>query len=395
MMRHSLTFVSAAILAGLAAVACENDPIVERLCSSDEECVQKYGRPDWYCDAKVGRCACRSDRACDMQEHCEPLPGGNGFCHPNRICEWNADCDRGEFCDIATSICRRSGCSIDLQCSEGEVCDADTSTCVPGCRTHGDCPYRQVCLCATDDGVDACKCDAETEEGRRFCARGACHADTCTEDSHCEWGQICVDNPDPTNPFKICIDDPRGPFCEPCNRQPGNAFDACQGRANYCLLDTTRSTLNFCGVNCANGESCPNGFRCADVLVLTDTVCTNDAACLPPPGAQACETDADCVAPRGRCVDGKCAGYCVGHEGGAFGWCSCVTSEQCPTQTCDGGYCSISGTRCMDDEDCRDQIVCHVGENNIGYCKIGQNCAPQEGVTCAEVREIRNRNRGQ
>lgn len=391
-MRHTLAFISAAVIAGLVAVACENDPVLRPRCHSDEECVETNGRPDWYCDASVGRCACRSDRACGDQEHCEPLPGGDGYCHPNRICEWNADCSQGEFCDIATSICRRSGCSIDLQCPEGHVCDADTSTCVPGCRTHGDCGYREVCLCETDGGLDGCECNAETEEGRRFCAKGTCFAGTCADDSHCEWGQVCVENPDPTNPLKVCVDDTRGPFCELCKLEPGNAFDRCDGAANYCLRDTTGPMPYFCGVNCVNGEPCPNGFTCADVLVLTSAECTSNDSCSPPASAPACESDDDCQRPSGRCVDGRCAGFCLVHEGGHSGFCSCVTDEECPTQSCDGGYCSISGTRCVKDEDCRDQIVCHVGQNGYGYCKIGRNCAPQEGVTCDEVLDIRRRN---
>jgi len=390
MMRFTLGFLAVTLSTGLLAFACNDDPQLRARCGSDEQCIEEHdGRPDWYCDRSRGRCACKSDDACDLQEHCEPLPGGDGYCHPNRICEWNDDCPSGEFCDIATSICRRSGCTLDLQCRQGEVCDVDTSTCVPGCRSHGDCGYREVCLCETGDGLDGCECDAETEEGRRFCAKGTCHSGTCVDDSHCEWGQICVDNPDPNNPLKICIDDPRGPYCEPCVPSPGSSINTCEGAANYCLLDATRETHNFCGVNCANGEACPNGFRCADVLVLTDTVCQNDDACLPPPGAPSCETDDDCLIPKGRCVDGKCAGTCRGAEGAAIGWCSCVTDEQCPSQTCDGGYCTISGTRCIDDEDCRDEIVCHRGQGNVGYCKIGRNCAPQEGVSCAEVRQIR------
>lgn len=389
MTRHALGFLTAIFLASLMAVACENEPEFRPTCASDEECVEKNGRPDWYCSKERGRCACRSDNACDLQEHCEPLPGGDGYCHPNRICEWNDDCDPGEFCDIATSICRRSGCSLDVQCRHGEVCDLLTSTCVPGCRSHGDCGYREVCLCEDGEGIDACVCDAETEEGRRACQVGTCVSNTCTEDSHCDWGQICVDNPDPDNPLKVCVNDPRGPFCDHCDAPAGGANDSCQGASNYCLMDASGDTPRFCGVTCSRGESCPNGFVCADVLVLTEATCGSDAHCMPPPTAPSCETDDDCVAPAGRCVDGKCAGYCRGREGDKSGWCSCVTDEQCPTQSCVGGFCTLSGTQCVTDEQCQGEIVCHVGANNIGYCKIGQNCAPQEGVNCSEVRIIR------
>src|SRR5690606_8256641 len=116
MNRHVFGFLATFVTASLLGLACNNQPQLRSRCASDEECVDLNGRPDWICHPDRGRCACVSDEACGEQEHCEPLPGGDGYCHPNRICEWNDDCDRGEFCDIATSICRRSGCSLDVQC---------------------------------------------------------------------------------------------------------------------------------------------------------------------------------------------------------------------------------------------------------------------------------------
>lgn len=389
MNRHVFGFLATFVTASLLGLACNNQPQLRSRCASDEECVELNGRPDWICHPDRGRCACVSDEACGEQEHCEPLPGGDGYCHPNRICEWNDDCDRGEFCDIATSICRRSGCSLDVQCPLGEVCDLRTSTCVPGCRTHGDCWYREVCLCQGDEGLEACTCDADTEAGRRSCAIGTCASDTCTENEHCEWGQICV--VDEATGLRVCKDDERGPYCEVCHIDPGNAMNLCEGASNFCLRDTSGTGPAFCGVSCANDEPCPNGFRCADILIPTDKFCTSHATCLPPPGARTCETDDDCDLPRGRCVDGRCAGYCLDHEGAVEGFCSCVTDDQCPTQKCSSGRCELTGTLCFDDKDCEGEIVCHIGRDNYGYCKVGRNCAPQEGVLCLEVREIRSR----
>lgn len=390
MNQHALGFFAALVLTGLLGVACNNEPEFVSRCSTDEECVELNQRPDWICDKDRGRCACASDDACGDQEHCERLPGGDGYCHPNRICEWNDDCGRGEFCDIASSICRRSGCSLDVQCAMGEVCDLRTSTCVPGCRTDGDCAYRTACLCEGPDGLESCTCDAETEAGRRSCAVGTCMPETCADNSHCDWGEHCVE--DEETGRKVCKVDERGPFCEVCPIPPGSVMNRCDGPGNFCLRDTTPGgAANFCGVTCADGESCPNGFRCADVLIPTDTACFGNSYCQPPPLAPTCETDDDCVAPRGRCVDGQCAGFCLSGEGATEGFCSCVTDDQCPTQTCLDGRCTITGNTCIDDEQCRGEIFCHVGNSNYGYCKIGQNCAPQEGVLCSEVREVRSR----
>lgn len=391
-LHHALGVFAAAILLSSFGVACNNDPRLIPRCASDEECVEANdGRPDWYCDKQVGRCACGSDDSCGQQEHCERLPARDGYCHPNKICEWNDDCQPGQFCDLSTSFCRDTGCTMDLQCSQGEVCDLLTATCVPGCRTDGDCGYRDVCLCEAANGsLEGCVCDATTEADRRACGIGVCHAKTCADDSHCDWGQICVDNPNPDNPLKICVDDERGPFCAPCSGTAGNVFNQCEERGNYCLEGSGAGVSSFCGVSCNNGESCPNGFGCSDILVPTDATCFSQNDCKPPPSAPSCEEDGDC--PSGRCVDGQCAGTCRSREGANRGWCSCVVDEQCPAQTCQGGVCDLTGRHCFDDEDCRGEIVCQkqiVDNVEVGYCKIGRNCAPNEGVSCIEVRQIR------
>lgn len=373
-------------LLSIAAFGCKDTTKLQSRCVSDEQCVEDNGRPDWVCDRDIGECVCNSDNACSENEHCERRPSGDGRCHPDRSCEWNEDCPPGQFCDTRDRFCRSSGCSVDSQCQLGHICDTVSNSCVKGCRSHGDCLYGDACLCSDGEGgVAPCTCDVLDEDGRRDCQPGVCESDVCGDTSFCEPGQVCKQSVDGVQ--WQCEDDYRGPYCEGCDATPGSSV--CGSASNFCLTDSyTPGAPPHCGVDCSQGQECPAGFTCSDVLRPTQNSCTSHESCKPPPGAPSCEEDADCP-PGARCDDGLCAGKCNGWEGSSVaGWCSCLTDEECPTQTCVAGRCDITGALCQDHEDCQGQIVC-LNEGEVGYCKIGENCAPAPGLTCSEFREMR------
>lgn len=386
------------LLAALAlvAAACSDDPGVDALCVDDSACVASHDdNPHWICDDHAGRCACTSDAGCTgPAEHCETLAGGgDGLCHPNRSCEWNPDCESG-YCDTTSGICRQTGCSIDVQCDFGEVCDTFAHACVAGCRSHGDCNLGDVCLCRDQQGNEVgCTCDETTDAGRADCAIGTCVSGTCLDKTYCDLGEQCV--PVPGEPRPVCEEDDRGPFCDNCIFQPGGAACGSDG-PNFCLIDSSdpAGRASFCGVDCAGGQECPNGFSCHDVLVLTQSVCRGDDACVPT--GEACADDGECPAGA-RCVKaagadvGRCGGRCAVGEGDQSGFCTCVTDDDCPQQSCGAdGRCSITRERCTpgSPDPCMGQIYC-VNDGEVGYCQIGRNCAPDEGITCADVRASR------
>lgn len=390
-MRHLPLYGFAAVLAALlvSGIACQDDTILRSNCASDEQCIADHdGNQNWKCDKQVGDCVCTGDAACGGErEHCEMRPAGDGRCHPNVTCEWNQDCEGSSFCDIETRICRFTGCTDDLQCDLGEVCDAVSRTCVDGCRSHGDCKLRDVCLCQDGDGnPTSCVCD---EENRANCGVGMCAAGTCADKTFCRYGEICVDGPPGELP--TCEVDDRGRYCGGCTFEPGSVRNNCGSPGpDYCLRDTSdpAGRASFCGVDCSGGEECPNGFSCSDVLVLTDAVCHSNNACIPRPDAPTCTEDEECRG--GQCVNGKCAGRCAFHEDGQSGFCSCVQDSDCPQQACGSdGRCEITREQCTPgvNDTCRGAILCVQGATDgIGYCQIGRNCAPDEGISCTDVR---------
>ncbi|RMG17178.1 MAG: hypothetical protein D6729_09480 [Deltaproteobacteria bacterium] len=365
-----------ALLAGgfalLLLSACPEDPGFVGGCVNDAQCVEQNG-PGFICskDFNPPLCLCTTDSACAEGEFCNAA----GTCQPRVGCFTNDDCPEDLFCDRNNDQCiEKNRCTSDLHCPIGTLCNLVTFRCEPGCRVNGDCPLRQVCRCPEDD--------PECEVGR-------CKSDLCDDQSFCGLKELC--ELDPEIGDTVCVEDTRGPYCRQCERTPGQGLSgACDAPANYCLVDTSipGGRGSFCGVDCSEGQPCPNGFGCHYVVILTQALCSRDEEC-PATGA-ACETDDDC--PGGRCdaQSGRCAGRCIGSEGGAggTGFCSCVQDLDCPQDTCDvtDRVCGLTRKPCqVDGNQCRGQLSC-VNINGVGGCVIGRNCAPDEGITCAEVR---------
>lgn len=386
-MKNSLPLAAALALASAlaaGAASCGGETVLKELCASDTECIDSHeGNPNWFCHDR-GQCACLNDDACHDNEHCNALDaGGDGLCHPNRLCDLNSDCKAGERCG-PDGVCR-AGCVNDLQCELGKICDPISQVCKDGCWTHGDCKLRQACMCKSPSGEfdEACVCDNPEHEG---CSPGRCIPDVCPDKSFCDYGELCLPGEDGQ---KHCVKDDRGPYCEKCTATPGETTFCGSKGPNFCLVDTNDPArrANFCGVDCDDNQECPNGYDCVDVLQLTQQTCSGSSQCVPPPSAPGCEEDEDC--PSGaQCVNGLCAGMCFGSEGGTRGFCSCVTDDECPQDTCGTDRrCNITRKPCIPGpaDSCRGAILC-VNDGFAGYCRIGSNCAPADGLSCAEVR---------
>ncbi len=365
-------------LALLSAAACPGDSRLQGGCVDDAQCIRERGE-GFYCSDKFKPkvCLCTTDSACGSGAFCNQA----GLCQPRVGCETNAECPADTVCDTTQNQCiEATRCTSDLQCPIGTLCNLVTFRCEPGCRVNGDCPLSQVCRCPADQPE---------------CEIGLCKAGLCDDQSFCKYAELC--EYDPAVEDTTCQPDTRGPYCEQCQLSAGSGLALCDQPGNYCLVDTSvpGGRASFCGVDCSAGQPCPNGFECDFVVILTQALCSRDEDCQPT-GA-ACQSDDEC--PGGRCAIppgetiGQCAGICVGHEGGAAGtgFCSCVQDSDCPQDTCDTTTrsCGLTRAPCqLGGDQCRGQLSC-VNINGTGGCVIGKNCAPIDGVSCAEVRASR------
>jgi len=365
-----------AVSAALACAACTDDTKIQSRCSADSDCAPPLYSSGTIC--REGACVCGSDAACKPDERCNDY----GQCQKRVGCETTLDCPPGEYCDLTDHECRgREHCTQDVQCPLGRICDNLRFTCVDGCRDAGDCLLGAVCECPG---------------GASSCTIGACRTGPCADDSYCRYGEKCVE-PTDGGP-KRCFRDPAKPYCDACTIGPGQPL--CPGdTANFCLIDTSKDFGYFyCGVECIDQADCPWGFSCSDVQILTEDPCggSQHMAC-PFRGPASCATDEDCDGGYCDTTAGRCRALCIGGEGDAIGGCTCLEDRDCPLDTCDdfSGRCRISLQPCTpSDASSCGRIYCkkasdpRIGRRE-GYCFVGRNCGPSEGVTCDVVRQQR------
>ena len=380
----------------LAAVAgCKGSPTVVATCTSDTEC-----GPNFHCATSgtyQGTCLCSNDNAC-------PQDAGQAFCNTQGLCQTrigchsNLDCPENQFCDALTGLCTLApACGSDVDCPIGTICDPVGQTCIQGCHSNGDCPIDNPCVCS--NGAE-CLCpppDAGSSDPASFdrstCEVGACRADTCANDtSMCAYNDTCVPGTD--GGLSTCQLDPRASYlCSPCTESAGTS-SACgpssSPEANFCLIDLGTDAL-FCGADCSSGQSCPSGYICDDVIVLTPSgspTCSSSAQC--PRTGPLCDVNDAGTCPSGtlclQSTDGyRCTGQCVFNEGEHTGFCTCVTDQDCPKDTCQDSSrrCSTSLQPCIpgQNDSCSFHIAC-VETGGARGCFIGRNCGPGHGLHC-------------
>ena len=388
-----------AFAAALCALAGCNRS-TKNLCAGDLSC-----QPGFSCDPATGACRCASDSSCQPTESCNEA----GFCQPRLRCRGTSDCAPGSICDTVSGVCIAAGTcdGLDVQCKAGEVCK--DFTCVPGCRKSGDCAASTDVCRPCPPGTPAAQCPV----GNR-CVRGRCDTQLT-----CHYGDTCAPDGADASGDKVCTPDTRGPYCQPCARS-GGSTNYCQDPASYCLIDTSVpfGQAFYCGVDCSQGQSCPNGYRCRDVRIVRAQNCEPKAglsACPAVAGSIGCDPaknragavggivndDCESAVPSlaGAVCDPatrKCVPQCLGTgETGIQAFCSCLQDSDCPQDQCDSATraCVISGKPCfLSPDSCRAESaircvkVTDARLGAVGICRIGQNCAPNEGFTCEYLR---------
>ena len=388
-----------ALLILLLLAACKKG--APNLCSSDTQCA-----PGFFCDPATGACRCAADSSCAAAEMCNAA----GFCQPRLHCDSSADCAPGNICDTKSGVCIPQGTcsSIDVQCKAGEVCQ--DFSCVPGCRHDGDCAAPADVCRPCPAGTPAAQCPVGSQ-----CVRGKCDTQLT-----CHYGDICA--PDGAGDH-VCTPDTRGPYCQPCVRPAGTPTTCPDqtgyGNGNYCLIDTSKPFPQafYCGVDCSDGQQCPFGYLCRDIRIVRALACRPDdglSACNAQPSSVSCDpakthagssgglVNDDCEAAlpplTGAVCDPKtlkCVPQCLlSGETSVEGFCSCLQDSDCPQDACLSSTraCTISGRPCIvgqvpDDCQSTHAIRCVKATDPrlgaVGYCRIGRNCAPDQGYTCS------------
>lgn len=295
-------------------------------CAQDGDCPARGS----LCDRASRQCVCPGGQPCpEAMAFCNAA----GSCQALRGCQRNEECPAGTFCDATEGRCLEGPaeapgglCGASTHCAFGFVCMG--GRCHEGCHDDGDCRLGEMCL-----------------EHR---CRGA--PGECGHEGFCAFGEACVDG--------VCQRDDRGPYCAPCRPTQSPEPPACGDARSFCLLNSYGGGPDlFCGVTCARGEPCPSGYTCAPVAMLTDRLCA---------------ADDDCPRPGQRCLLG---------ESRTEGVCSCLSSDDCATDTCDPGRgsCRLSGVPCGEAAPCP-PIPCE-----HGACLLGWNCVPREGLSCEDL----------
>lgn len=257
---------------------------------------------------------------------CNALPGSNT---PTCVakCQSNADCP-----GLAT--CQDGLCSVECSsCPPGQACGESVRPVPRPCSSNADCGFGAYCQTPGPAGQGMCR-------GYFACmpCMGGCM--TCTANSQCDVGQVCINHACTTctsnsqcGPSAVCAATHTGMQCT-------------------CTMDS----------DCAAGEACNSGIcqfappppgGCSELGCQNGQVCVNNAC-------GACSSSIECDTQPGEpvsglvCTNGTC-GNCTANRqcGGGMacvqGTCgTCSASSQCGASgTCTDGFCT-----CKSNADC-------------------------------------------
>jgi hypothetical protein len=333
--RLASALLAAAVLPGCFSALVSDQSIA---CTADDGCPAGYA-----CDLNQQRCAkgmpakdrCGRDADCPLGTVCVQAKCAMG-------CTETGDCGLHEAC--VNGACAAEGvCQDDSVCHTGERCDAMTHQCMKPPGTEKICnPCFEPRLCNSDsDCGNGVHCDRPNPMLYGVCqdcgAQGEClytagKAGTCSADTECNAGEVCIRYECTTDSYCQMIG---GGSCGPGVDHPGLPRPS---EVRNCT--TGVCAVAYCAVTgCtpadgATPDSCPKGYYCFGIVQHTAAPCTSDA---------------QCTAPR-TCVQDN--------EQDPAKYCTCVADSECPM-----------GTHCV---------------NNA--CLDHHSCLPNVGLTCGDVR---------
>ncbi len=245
-------------------------------------------------------------------------------------------CDRDSDCTADGAICNASdhecvaGCRSNADCDSGEICDTATSMCRARpamCRTHGDCARGQYCEASTCTPSDTCDDDSDCDSGFLCDFRDTCvprEAGRCRTTADCSSGQVCVEGgcraQDDTCTFNYECGAGRGCVNNHCSEICGTSSEGCPSgttcQRGFCQPNAECTSSSQCGSDehCVDGR-CFADCRGSETCDSAKEHCSDDDFCRPNWQGQAfCEDDGDCAMGH-VCREGVCRTPCTAAGG--------------------------------------------------------------------------------
>tara|TARA_B100000683_G_scaffold235576_1_gene239466 strand:+ start:2282 stop:4777 length:2496 start_codon:yes stop_codon:yes gene_type:complete len=237
------------------------------------------------CDPNTGACLSGSDPclATSAIDICEPTDSETGYVCQEVSCLSDADCDGDTpYCDAQNECV---ACLVDTHCDDGapcnggETCNAD-NTCEAGtpvtCSDGDACNGEETCDATTGaclSGTDPCLATAAIDicEPADNSNGYVCQEVTCTEDSHCDDGNLCTTGETCNLETNLCN---AGDLVVCADEDPCNGEETCVPETGECIDGTSP---------CADGETClsedsDDGYFCA-AYGVNELVAGGDKTC--------------------------------------------------------------------------------------------------------------------
>lgn len=292
-----------------STLGCQAGQVCDASCKCTYVCGNGTVEGSEQCDGNQLGPSCAAGQICNAKCKCMNNCGNN-------VIDGKEQCEAGQLQNCKPDqVCTTCECRYvcgDGKIQGGERCDGDLfgPSCQPGmvcttCRCHFQCGNNQIEGSEQCDGTaTGSKCSASQEcnncQCRNICGNGRIDApgETCEQDSHCTYGEKCLD----------CQCVPGPPVCGDGIGQPGEECDASDDPGSVWM--------------CIEGKQLCENCKCVD---LPPAGCGNGGI---DPGEECGEPDLACPSYQGT--------RCVG--------CRCVT----PTSQCSPGLQCLPRTGCMD-----------------------------------------------
>ncbi len=348
-------------------------------CVTDADCISRGE----VCDIGPGGAACvpgchdtPAGDTCPKGTTCSVTGGGLGVCISDGdggplVCTKDSDCGApGLVCDGGSCVvgCHDTGANGDT-CPAGAQCSVmggGLGVCIPSaadagvmkCTADSDCLPGLVCVdgecangCHATSAGDTCAAGAHCnvlDGGIGDCVGGMPPGTTCSTDSDCSGGLICVGS--------VCV-----VGCDVSSGGSGAPVDSC-------LVGGTCSAADGGVGQCVGSDggltpACGADSDCEPGLVCVGGTCV-----------VGCH---DTSAGGDTCIDSVCSaiggalGVCIatGADGGVVG---CTLDSDCPTgDVCDDGECAPGCHVIAGVDTCPQPFSCDARNGSLGVCAGG------------------------